>query len=139
MNVLDAITSRAGRLAGEMQGSLKRARIEGERRMLARQHRTALEELGLRAYELVKAGELPDTGLTAEVAAVEAKLIEIEGKVAEIDDLRPADDAPEDTAGEGTEGAGDAPAGDRPAGDDPALAAFPMIADDPPPEDSRKS
>lgn len=130
MHVLDAITSRAGRLAGDMQNSIKRARVEGERRMLARQHRTALEELGLRAYELTKAGDLPEGPLTAEVAAVEARLIEIEAKVAEIDALRGDDEPAADPSGD----ASPPPDAEPAKADDPALTAFPMIADTPPPD-----
>ncbi|MEQ9122720.1 MAG: hypothetical protein RIM80_09160, partial [Alphaproteobacteria bacterium] len=102
---------------------------------LARQHRTALEELGLRAYELAKAGDLPEAPLATEVAAVEAKLIEIEAKVAEIDRLRGDDDEPAESAGEDGGHADEHSS----RADDPALAAFPMIADDPPPEDPPKS
>lgn len=122
MSVIDSLTDKAGRLAGEVQMSLKRARVEGERRLLQRQHRAALEDLGLRAYELVRAGELPEDPLATEVAAVEGKLIEIEAKVTEIEETRAADD-------EGPAGA----AGD----DDPSRVAFPMVGDpaekDPPP------
>lgn len=124
MRVIDSLTTRAGRVAGDLQDSLRRARVEGERRLLQRQHRAALEQLGLRAYELAKAGSLPEEPIAAEVAAVEGKLIEIEAKVEEIDALRrddePGDEATADAAGGGS--------GDR---DDAALAAFPMIADEP--------
>lgn len=136
MNILDAITTRATRLADDMQTSLRRARVEGERRMLARQHRATLKELGLRAYELVKAGELPEEPLATEVAAVEAKLIEIEAKVAEIDRLRD-DDESSDEAAEADADA-DAPDGDAERDNeegpvaDAALAAFPVLADAPP-------
>jgi hypothetical protein len=112
MTVLDTLAKQANRLATDVQLSLKRARVEGERRLLQRQHRTALEELGERAYELVKAGDLPDGPLAAEVAAVESKLMEIEAKVAEIESLR------------GEEGE------EAPAGDDPSRTAFPMVGND---------
>ena len=85
MAVLDTIAKQANRLATDVQVSLKRARVEGERRLLQRQHRTALEELGERAYELVRAGDIPEDPLAPEIAAVESKLMEIEAKVAEID------------------------------------------------------
>ena len=88
MAVLDTIAKQANRLATDVQVSLKRARVEGERRLLQRQHRTALEELGERAYELVRAGVIPEDPLAPEIAAVESKLMEIEAKVAEIDGLR---------------------------------------------------
>lgn len=125
MRVIDSLTNKAGRFAGDLQDSLKRARIEGEKRLLQRQHRSALEDLGLRVYELVKAGDMPEDAIAAEVAAVEGKLIEIEAKVTEIEDLRPpegeddASPAPEDGSGDPV---------------DPALAAFPMIDDAPPAE-----
>lgn len=115
MSVIDSLTNKAGRLAGDVQMSLKRARVEGERRLLQRQHRAALEELGLRAYELVRAGELPEDPLATEVAAVEGKLIEIEAKVTEIEETRAAEDD-------------DAPGG-SPRHDDPSRAAFPMVGD----------
>jgi hypothetical protein len=110
MTVLDTLAKQASRLATDVQLSLKRARVEGERRLLQRQHRTALEELGERAYELVRAKRLPEEPLAAEIAAVEAKLMEIEAKVTEIESLRG------DEAGEATEG-------------DPSRTAFPMVDD----------
>ncbi len=115
MTVLDSIAKQANRLATDVQMSLKRARVEGERRLLQRQHRTALEELGERAYELVRSGALPEEPLATEIASVESKLMEIEAKVAEIDSLRTEDDG--DTAG--------AEAPDGP--DDPSRTAFPMV------------
>lgn len=115
MTVLDSIAKQANRLATDVQMSLKRARVEGERRLLQRQHRAALEELGERAYELVRAGSLPEGPLATEVAAVEAKLMEIEAKVTEIESLRTEDDGDG-----GGETAGAAP-------DDPSRTAFPMV------------
>jgi hypothetical protein len=112
MTVLDTLAKQANRLATDVQMSLKRARVEGERRLLQRQHRAALEELGERAYELVRAGQVPEEPLAAEVGAVEAKLMEIEAKVAEIESLR---------GDEREEAAGDA---------DPSRTAFPMVGDD---------
>jgi hypothetical protein len=109
MTVLDTLAKQANRLATDVQTSLKRARVEGERRLLQRQHRTALVELGERAYELVRAGTLPEEPLAAEVAEVESKLMEIEAKVAEIDSLRSEED-------EGRAGAEDA-----------SRTAFPMV------------
>lgn len=118
MSVIDTVTTKAGRLAGDVQMSLRRARVEGERRLLQRQHRTALEELGLRTYELVRAGDLPEGPLAAEIAAVEGKLIEIEAKVTEIDGMR-SDEEREDAA--------------APEETDPSRTAFPMVgADDGP-------
>ena len=72
MAVLDSIAKQANRLASDVQMSLRRARVEGERRLLQRQHRAALEELGERAYELVRAGQLPEEPLATEIGAVES-------------------------------------------------------------------
>jgi hypothetical protein len=113
MSVLDTLTKQASRMATDVQLSLRRARLEGERRLLQRQHRTALEELGERVYELVRAGRLPESEVAPEIAAVESKLMEIEAKVAEIEALR--------TESEDREA--------QPA--DAAAAAFPMV-DQPP-------
>lgn len=113
MSVLDSLTKHANRLASDVQVSLRRARVEGERRLLQRQHRTALEELGERAYELVRAGTIPEEPLATEVAAVESKLMEIEAKVTEIESLRAEEEG----------GAGE-PA---PGGGDPSRTAFPMV------------
>jgi len=90
--VLDTLTKHAGRLAGDVQHSLRRARLEGERRVLQRQHRAALEELGERAYELARAGKIDGTVLGPELAAVEAKLMEIDAKGAEVEAVRAADE-----------------------------------------------
>jgi len=128
MQVLDTIAKQANRLATDVQLSLKRARVEGERRLLQRQHRAALEELGERAYEQVRAGALAEGPLSAEVAAVESKLIEIEAKVAEIESLRSDEEDDGDDTGEAEEAADAAEAAD----DDPSRAAFPMV--DAPPE-----
>lgn len=124
MAVLDSIAKQAGRLASDVQMSLRRARVEGERRLLQRQHRAALEELGERAYELVRAGQVPEEPLATEIAAVESKLMEIEAKVAEIDSLRTDDE--EDGGGTGD----DQPTATAPA--DPSRAAFPMVGGDAP-------
>jgi hypothetical protein len=116
MSVLDNLTKHANRLASDVQVSLRRARVEGERRLLQRQHRTALEELGERAYELVRAGTIPEEPLATEVAAVESKLMEIEAKVTEIESLRAEEEG------------GDAPGGGSSGGgEDPSRTAFPMV------------
>jgi hypothetical protein len=112
VSVLDTLAKGASRLATDVQLSLKRARLEGERRLLQRQHRVALEELGERTYELVRAGEMPEGKLGPELSAVEGKLMEIEAKVAEIDALRTEEEA-------GAE-----------AGPDTSRAAFPMVGGD---------
>ncbi|MGI9539172.1 MAG: hypothetical protein ACR2N6_03375 [Miltoncostaeaceae bacterium] len=117
MNVIDGLTKQANRIADDVQSSLKRARIEGERRLLLRQHRAALESLGERTFELVSAGRLSGDLLDPEIAEVESKLMEIEAKVGEIEELRPdADDDDEDGAAPG----------------DPTDAAFPMLSEDAP-------
>jgi len=113
VTVLDTLAKSASRLATDVQVSLKRARLEGERRLLQRQHRTALEELGERVYELVRAGQMPEDRLGPEVSAVESKLMEIEAKVAEIEALR-----------------GEAPPGEAETPEDPSEAAFPMVGGD---------
>jgi hypothetical protein len=84
MSVITTVTRTAGRLAGDVQQSVRRARLEGERRVLQRQHRAALEQLGDRVVELVRAGELSDTGIGPEIANVEGKLMEIDAKTAEM-------------------------------------------------------
>jgi hypothetical protein len=109
MTVLDTLAKQAGRLATDVQTSLRRARVEGERRLLQRQHRAALEELGERAYELVRSGQIEEGPLAPEIAAVESKLMEIEAKVAEIEALRAAEEEP------------------ATSDDDPARTAFPMV------------
>jgi len=138
MAVLDTIARQASRLATDVQISLKRARLEGERRLLQRQHRTALEELGERAYELVKTGAIPEGELGPEFAAVESKLMEIEAKVAETEALRTEssdeDEAPapsaSDTAFPMVDGEPAATAREEPAPAPPASA-------EPPPERPR--
>lgn len=117
MSLFETLTKQTGRLANDVQQSLRRARLEGERRLLQRQHRTALEELGAKAYELVSAGRMPEGEMAAEVAAVESKLMEIDAKVTEIDALKTDD--------EGSEGRGD-----------PAATAFPMVTHEAPDKDA---
>lgn len=122
MSIVDTIANQAGRLVGEMQGSIKRARLEGERRLLQRQHRAALEALGERAYELVRADRLDGSDLGPEIAEVEGKLMEIEAKITELDQLRDED---EDEAGaDGSEPGEDARS-------DPSATAFPMVDERP--------
>ncbi|MCC6832502.1 MAG: hypothetical protein IT200_14255 [Thermoleophilia bacterium] len=111
MSILDSLAQQAGKIANDVQGSLRRARVEGERRLLQRQHRAALEELGERTYELVRRGELPEAPLSPEIAAVESKLMELEAKVVEAEDLRTPPEPP-------------APA---PASAEPAAASAPAV------------
>lgn len=113
MAVFDTLTTKASRLATDVQSSLRRARLEGERRLLQRQHRAALEELGERVYELHQEGAVSSENLVKELAVVEGKLMEIEAKVSEIDALRPDDE-------------------DAPPPGDAASTAFPMVDDDSP-------
>jgi hypothetical protein len=106
MSVFDNLTRQAGRLANDVQSSLKRARVEGERRLLQRQHRAALEELGERTYELVRTGVIAEEPVAAEMAGIESKLMELEAKVAEIDALRDGDAPTESPDGSAWSGAG---------------------------------
>lgn len=98
MSVVDQLARQASRLANDVQVSLRRARVEGERRLLQRQHRAALEDLGLRTYELVQAGTLPEEPLAPELAEIERRLIELEAKDREIAQMQDDDDAPDDEA-----------------------------------------
>jgi len=98
MSVIDTLTRQAGRLAEDLQHGVRRARLEGERRVLQRQHRAALETLGSRVYELVRAGHLPDGELAPELASVENKLMEIDAKSIEINALRSDGDRSADDA-----------------------------------------
>src|SRR5437879_5017834 len=88
----DALGKRATRLAGDVQRSLRRARLEGERLLLRRQHRGALGRLGERAWELVGAGRLPAGGLATELQALEDTLGQMETNRREIEALRSAED-----------------------------------------------
>lgn len=90
MSIVESIARRAGQLAEDVQVSLKRARLEGEKRLLQRAHRTALEELGTRVMELAPAGEIRSVDLAAEMAAVAGRAEELAAKVAEIDELKEA-------------------------------------------------
>ncbi len=108
MSVVDNLTRHASRLAGDVQSSLKRARMEGERRLLQRQHRSALEELGARTYELIHSGRIDLPEVAPEVAAVDRKLFELDAKEREIAAADTEQDAPS-------------------APPDPVDAAFPMM------------
>ena len=88
MALFDSIARQAGRVAGDVQISIKRARLEGERRLLQRAHRTALESLGERALDLIRQGRLDEGLLAPQVAEVEAAAMEIDAKAVEIDGLR---------------------------------------------------
>ena len=94
VSLFDSITERASKVADDVQASVSRARLEAERRLIGRQHRAALEALGQRTYELVRTGALPAEPLSAELADVDARLDEIEAKLAEIDELKNGEDPP---------------------------------------------
>ncbi|MEZ5079912.1 MAG: hypothetical protein R2878_04480 [Thermoleophilia bacterium] len=94
MSLLDQLNQHANRLVDEVQGSLRKARAEGERRLILRQHRAALEELGERAYSLIRSGELQTDLLDPEVRVVESKLAELEAKSRELDAASTPPEAP---------------------------------------------
>lgn len=84
MSLISKISDTAGRLAGDVTQSVRRAKLEGERRVLERQHRAALQRLGEQVIARVRSGELSDAGIGPEVADVEAKRMEIDAKAAEL-------------------------------------------------------
>lgn len=98
MALFDSIARQAGRVAGDVQVSIKRARLEGERRLLQRAHRTALESLGERSLELIRQRRLDEGLLAPQVAEVESALMEIDAKAAEIDALRSSEPTRADSA-----------------------------------------
>ena len=82
MSIINSMSSRAGRVARDMKGSVRRARLEGDRRLLERRHRSALEALGSRAYALIRDGAISSDALAPEVADVENRLAAIDAAVA---------------------------------------------------------
>lgn len=114
MSLLSSLKDATGRLSAQTALSMRRAKLEGERRLLQRQHRAALEELGERTYELARAGRIAQDQIAPEVAAIDAKLGEIEAKVFEIEGLR------DDPADAGAAPATAAPTEAEPAPRDPA-------------------
>jgi hypothetical protein len=88
MSVFEGVGRAAGRVTEGVQHRMRRARLEGERRVLQRQHRAAFEQLGRRTHELARDGRLPADELAPEIARVEAKQMEIDAKSVEIDALR---------------------------------------------------
>lgn len=108
MSIISSVTGITGRVAGDVRGSVRRARLEGERRVLERRHRTALEALGARAYELIAQGDLSADALAPEVAEVQQRLAAIDEAVAAMD------------------GGADAPEPQERSAD----IAFPMVADE---------
>lgn len=113
MSIINSMSSRAGRVARDMKGSVRRARLEGERRLLERRHRSALEALGSRAYALIRDGALSGDALAPEVADVENRLAAIDAAVT----------AMEQDGSDDREAAHD----ERQSAD----IAFPMISDEP--------
>ena len=103
MSIFRSVTTTAGRVAHDVRGSVHRARIEGEKRVLERRHRHALQALGARAYALAKEDALTADALSDEIADVDLRLADVQAARAV--------QAEEDTAHD-------------------ALAAFPMLADD---------
>jgi hypothetical protein len=95
MSVFAKVSDTANRLTGGVQQSVRRARLEGERRVLQRQHRAALEELGRRVVALAQAGGPADERVSPEMATIEAKEMEIEAKSSEIDALNRVEAAAE--------------------------------------------
>ncbi len=87
MSIVKTATQRAGKIAGDVQKSVRRARLEAERRTLERRHRAALTELGRHTAALVKDGRLPDTDLGEQIAAVDDLVMLIAANDAEITDL----------------------------------------------------
>jgi hypothetical protein len=102
-SVSTSIAHEAGRLARDIPGAVGRARLEGERKVLERRHRHALQALGARAFALSRDGHLTAEALAPEIAEVEALLAAVEAS---------------ERADAGTGTAHD------------AAVAFPMLADD---------
>lgn len=102
-SVSTSLAHEAGRLARDIPGAVGRARAEGERKVLERRHRHALQALGARAFALSRDGHLTAEAMGPEIAEVEALRAAVEAGL-------PAD-------------------ADDDAAHDAALA-FPMLADD---------
>ncbi len=82
MSIITSVTGITARVAGDMRHGMRRARLEGERRILERRHRHALEALGRRAHQLMAQGTLSADALAAEAAEVDARLAEVEAALA---------------------------------------------------------
>lgn len=82
MSMFSSVTHLTGRVVGDVRGSVRRARLEGERRVLERRHRGALEALGARAYALAQEGTLNTDALAPEIAEVQRHLAEIDESLA---------------------------------------------------------
>jgi hypothetical protein len=102
-SVSTSLAHEAARLARDVPGAVARARMEGERKVLARRHRNALQALGARAFALSRDGHLTAEALAPEIADVETLLALVEAS----ERAEPADGTAHDAA-----------------------VAFPMLADD---------
>jgi hypothetical protein len=102
-SVSTSLAHEAGRLARDIPGAVGRARAEGERKVIERRHRHALQALGARAFALSLDGHLTAEALAPEIAEVGALAAAVEAG------LRA--DAADDTVHD-------------------AAVAFPMLADD---------
>lgn len=87
MAVLKNVARGGKRLAGDVHASVKRGRLEGERRLLERRRRHAAEKLGEKVWELAKAGAIDPRLIGEEIRSMDDLLIEITGTAAEIDAL----------------------------------------------------
>jgi hypothetical protein len=111
MALREVLRTRASRLADDVQRSLRRTRLEGERRLLQRQQRAALERLGERAWALVRAGTLSGADLGPQLGALEEALGRIDENRREFATLAPeggptaATDRPTSSPGPGWEAA----------------------------------
>jgi hypothetical protein len=88
MPIINTLTGRAGRLASDVQRSLRRARLEAERKLLQRKRAAALTRLGERVDQLVAEGTLPRSGLELELGTLEAAVSEISASDSAIQALR---------------------------------------------------
>jgi hypothetical protein len=77
MPTINTLSRGAGRLASEVLRSLRRARLEAERKLLQRKRGAALTRLGERVHQLVEHGGLPRSELESELGMLEAALAEI--------------------------------------------------------------
>jgi hypothetical protein len=76
-----------GALAADLQRSLRRERLQAERRLLERERRGALARLGARTAELMADGGLSAAELAGDLTTVEQARRRIEEKAREIEAL----------------------------------------------------
>jgi len=100
MPIVNTLSRGAGRLASEVLLSLRRARLETERKLLQRKRGAALTRLGERVHQLVEDGGLPRAGLESELGTLEAALAEISANDGALASLRATPER-ELAAGEG--------------------------------------